>query len=277
MEYEKRINREVYLTTGEFAKLADVTKHTLYHYDKIGLLSPEIKLTDNQYRYYSLSQLDLIKVITLLKDLGMPLLEIKSYLDQRTPSLFIDLLSRELKDIQDKIYSLQRRKNWIQEELQLLSDTISCAWDDISIIEMKKQYLFTTPVFSLEDKEIAKTISKLVVSGNTYNLQSPYGIGAIRDLSSFDLTIEKYTEFYLLLNHSAKGVPLKTRHAGKYLRAFHHGDFDTIHFTYERLLRFADENQLPLTGFFYEDMLLDTLAVKAEKDYLIQISAVLKV
>ena len=103
MEYEKRINREVYLTTGEFAKLADVTKHTLYHYDKIGLLSPEIKLTDNQYRYYSLSQLDLIKVITLLKELGMPLLEIKSYLDQRTPSLFIDLLSRELKDIQDKI------------------------------------------------------------------------------------------------------------------------------------------------------------------------------
>lgn len=276
MESEKGINREVYLSTGEFAKLAGVTKHTLFHYDKIGLLSPEVKLPNNQYRYYSLSQLDLIKVIILLRDLGMPLLEIKSYLDQRNPSLFIDLLSRELKDIQDKILSLQKLKHWIKEELQLLSDAMSYAWDDISIIEMKKQYLFTTPVYSLQDKEIAKTISKLVISGNDHNLQSPYGIGGIRDLSSFDPTIEKYTEFYLLLNHPAKGVPLKTRPAGKYLRAFHHGDYDTIYLTYERLLRFARENQIHLTGFFYEDMLLDTLAVKTEKDYLIQISGELK-
>ncbi len=30
-------NRDAYLTTGEFAKLAEVSKHTLFHYDKIGL------------------------------------------------------------------------------------------------------------------------------------------------------------------------------------------------------------------------------------------------
>lgn len=32
-----------YFTTGEFAKLCHVKKQTLFHYDEIGLLSPEIK------------------------------------------------------------------------------------------------------------------------------------------------------------------------------------------------------------------------------------------
>ena len=45
-------NKQNYFTTGEFAKLVGVTKHTLFHYDKIGIFSPEIK-EDNYYRYYS--------------------------------------------------------------------------------------------------------------------------------------------------------------------------------------------------------------------------------
>ena len=46
MEKKLKSNRDAYLTTGEFAKLAGVSKHTLFHYDKIGLLSPEIKLPE---------------------------------------------------------------------------------------------------------------------------------------------------------------------------------------------------------------------------------------
>lgn len=31
---------EIYFTTGDFAKLCEVTKQTLFHYDNIGLLCP---------------------------------------------------------------------------------------------------------------------------------------------------------------------------------------------------------------------------------------------
>lgn len=102
MEKKLKSNRDAYLTTGEFAKLAGVSKHTLFHYDKIGLLSPEIKLPENQYRYYSISQLELLEIITLLKELDMPLSEIKSYLDNRTTSLFIELLTKEQTLIREK-------------------------------------------------------------------------------------------------------------------------------------------------------------------------------
>ena len=34
---------ELYFTTGEFARILGVRKHTLFHYDEIGLFSPALK------------------------------------------------------------------------------------------------------------------------------------------------------------------------------------------------------------------------------------------
>ena len=42
------------LTTGEFAKLCNVTKHTLYHYNDIGILKPD-SCDENGYRMYNYS------------------------------------------------------------------------------------------------------------------------------------------------------------------------------------------------------------------------------
>ena len=65
-------NKQNYFTTGEFAKLVGVTKHTLFYYDKIGIFSPEIKL-DNDYRYYSVFRIEVFYVISTLKDEKPPM------------------------------------------------------------------------------------------------------------------------------------------------------------------------------------------------------------
>ena len=136
--------------------------------------------------------------------------------------------------------------------------------------------MLTTPVHSLHDKEIAKTIRDLILYGNEHQIQSPYGVGGIRDLSSLDLTTEEYTDFYLLLDHRPENVPLCVRESGHYLRAFHCGGYETIHTTYEKMLQYASENALELTGIFYEDVLIDTITEKKEEDYILQISCKLK-
>ena len=73
----------MYLTTGEFAKVVGVIKHTLFHYDKIGLFSPEVKLA-NDYRYYTVQQLDLFEVISILRELEMSLSDIKQYIEKKS-------------------------------------------------------------------------------------------------------------------------------------------------------------------------------------------------
>ena len=64
-----------YFTTGEFAKLCGVKKQTLFHYDQIGILKPEIT-TSNGYRYYSVLQFDTYITIAMLKELDIPLANI---------------------------------------------------------------------------------------------------------------------------------------------------------------------------------------------------------
>ncbi|MFR5732880.1 MAG: MerR family transcriptional regulator [Clostridium sp.] len=66
------MDRNLYMTTGEFAALMGVSKYTLFHYDDIGLFSPEY-VAENGYRMYSLYQLETLETILMLRDLGMPL------------------------------------------------------------------------------------------------------------------------------------------------------------------------------------------------------------
>ena len=78
------MDRNLYMTTGEFAALTGVTKHTLFHYDEIGLFSPEF-VAENGYRMYSLYQVETLDTILILRDLGMPLKEIRRFLQMRSP------------------------------------------------------------------------------------------------------------------------------------------------------------------------------------------------
>ena len=73
-------NREKYFTTGEFARICNVPKHVLFHYDEIGLLKP-IKIdAQNGYRLYSVSQIPDLQKIVMLRDLHFQISEIQSAL-----------------------------------------------------------------------------------------------------------------------------------------------------------------------------------------------------
>ena len=75
------------IKTGDFAKLCNTNKRTLIHYDEIGLFSPAY--TDEKgYRYYSENQCDTFFTITCLKEIGMPLKEIKQYLTIKIPKTY---------------------------------------------------------------------------------------------------------------------------------------------------------------------------------------------
>lgn len=265
-------SRTYYLTTGEFARLAGTTKHTLFHYDKIGLLSPERKST-NQYRYYAASQLEIFDVITILKEIGMPLEEIKSYLDNRTPKLFLELLEKETFAIEKRIQELKRMKDQLSKEKDCLRHTLGQNFHKISVVHEKKHYLLTAPAPEDADseEENAHVISKLIALEKEHHLFSPYGIGGIQHLHSPEHLNEHYSHYYILLDKPVKGLPLQIRPQGDYLCAFHLGGYDTLPETYEKMLFYAREHHLSLSNRFYEDILIDRLTVKTEEDYVLRI------
>lgn len=67
-------------TVGQVAKLAGVTIRTLHHYEQIGLLEPSQR-TNVGYRQYLSSDLDRLSQILFYRELGFPLEEISTLLD----------------------------------------------------------------------------------------------------------------------------------------------------------------------------------------------------
>ena len=79
------MSRNEYLTTGEVARMMGTTKNTLFHYDQLGIFSPEAR-GDNDYRYYTVRQMDVLDAIITLRELGMPLPENKEYMEHEAPT-----------------------------------------------------------------------------------------------------------------------------------------------------------------------------------------------
>ena len=59
------------LRIGEFSKLAKISIKSLRYYDKIGLLKPAMTDSATQYRYYTIEQLEEIRLITMYKAVGL--------------------------------------------------------------------------------------------------------------------------------------------------------------------------------------------------------------
>ncbi len=84
-----------------------------------------------------------------------------------------------------------------------------------------------------------------------------------------DGQFERYSHLYLLFDDRLTDAV--RRPAGKYLSACHQGGFEELPRLYKRMLAFAQDNGIHLTGSCYEDLLLDELAVPGDSQYLIQI------
>jgi DNA-binding transcriptional MerR regulator len=67
--------------TGEFSKIARVSKRSLQYYDEIGLLKPAYTDAQSGYRYYSARQLPRLNRILALKELGLTLQQIARMLE----------------------------------------------------------------------------------------------------------------------------------------------------------------------------------------------------
>ena len=111
--------KDNYFATGEFAKLCNVNKKTLFHYDEIGLFKPEI-VKENGYRYYSIYQLEIFDMIYTLRDLGVPLKEIKSFMDKRNPNSVVELFEYKTNEIENEIKLLRRKQEIMSNKMKLI-------------------------------------------------------------------------------------------------------------------------------------------------------------
>ena len=89
------MNMKAYLSITQFGKIKHITTETRRHYDRIGLFTPGYIDPDTRYRYYSLDQIEQIDTILELRDMGMSLGDIRTFMENRDVAMSLKLFSEK--------------------------------------------------------------------------------------------------------------------------------------------------------------------------------------
>ena len=100
-------------TTGELAKLCNVSVRTVQFYDEKGLLPPT-ELTEGGRRIYTDDDLSKLRLICLLKVLGLSLGSISDVLEEESPKLLCLLLDEQAKMLVEELSKYQHRLDAIK-------------------------------------------------------------------------------------------------------------------------------------------------------------------
>ncbi len=130
-------------TTGEVAKICDVSVRTVQYYDTRGILIPST-LSEGGRRLYSESDLKRMKIICFLRELDLPISSIKDLLSEEEPEKILALLIEERKrELQAVLAENQARLDKLMELKQALKKvenfSVETIGDVAQIMENKKK------------------------------------------------------------------------------------------------------------------------------------------
>ena len=248
------MDRHEYMTTGEFASAMGVSKDTLFHYDDIGLFCPE-KVSENGYRYYSIYQMETFDTIRMLRDLGMPLKEIRDMLAHRSPERVMHVFAEREQQIDRQIEKLKAMKQWLSRRREKIADAEKTDFSEVTIQAFPERYYLYGHVADGLEKSIYRKTSELIAEFKKSGMRSDYDAAYIQ----YDENVQKgkFTEYdntILLVDERPATGQYEILPGGRYITAYHVGHWMNIGQTYERLLQYKEQHHLKTESFILSGM-----------------------
>lgn len=263
--------KEKLLNCGTFAKICGVEKHVLFHYDEIDLFKPTY-VNEKGYRFYSYHQYDTFKIILTLKKLGMSLSDIKVYLGKRNPEIFLDLLKQQEK----KLIETKKNLNKIHELLKSFQNfTLDGIQADTNTIYLDYQeempIIVSANLEDTDEKNFAAYMQDYISFIDKHHILNGELTGIIMKLDNVrqGRTIN-YSYMYTYLNKKSSSAFIKK--AGHYLCAYHKGSYLNIGDTYQKMLDYAQEHNITLGDYSYEEYLLAEFSESNLENYITRIN-----
>jgi DNA-binding transcriptional MerR regulator len=91
------------LTVGEFSRVTYLSVKTLHHYHDIGLLPPATIDPANGYRRYAVGQVPTAQLIRRLRDLDMPIDDVRVVLDAADPAARDEAIAAHLRRMESQL------------------------------------------------------------------------------------------------------------------------------------------------------------------------------
>lgn len=259
------------LTIGQFAAMHGVNKKTLMWYDQVGLFKPAAVNPENGYRCYNYHQSPVLETILLLRELDVSIHEIQAFMEHRSAASLKCLLEEKIKDLDNTMLHLQAVRKTLCNLHQDMDTLLTMDLSEISIVEKEERCLVAVavePGISFE-----KEVEMIMAETTKYQLGRLHdaSYGSMLPVSSlYQGKFSDYTSLFIEIPFLTQKAGLHIQPGGKYLRAFHKGDWEGIPQRYQEILGYADCHGLGLTGFSYEKGINENVVDRIE-DYIAQI------
>ncbi len=265
--------QSVYLSTGEFAKLCGVKKATLFHYDEIGLLSPE-RVESNGYRRYTEQQVLLFDLIDSLRSIGTPLEEIRNYIKHRSPQRLEELLEEKQEQLRRQEQEIRRLRRLMNNTLSELRQGRSAQCGAVTIEEQESCCLIVTPIppeCRQNDRLFLQTMGDHLRYCSQHRLFHHFPLGEV--VRRQDFTAGDFHSSYLC---SRVDQPLRSERllrlpGGLHAVFYHQGGYDALPRSYEALFHYLTDHGYEAAGDVLEEDLLYYLSQPDDADYVLKI------
>ena len=260
-----------WLTSGAFAALCGTTKETLRHYKDVGLLLPAHQ-GDNGYFYYDVEQFYDFYAISIFRQTGTPLEEIRRCLRGQDTAKTLELLREQRVRLEAERQKLEHMDFVLSSALHNLefgsgADMVpQAAW-------FERKHLLALPVEELErlmpsaaseDEMLITVLERCQSLCAQYRIQSDFLLGAIHP------TVEgggpgKISHLYTRIREKADFPYYKEKPAGNYLFVCCRGCWD-ISEGYAALNHCISDQGLETVGDFYACDLVGFILNSTEKN-----------
>lgn len=228
------MNKKNLFSIGEIAKSIGITRKIILNYEAKGLIKPDEKDGATGNRYYSIDTFTQIRTIRVFQNLGLSLDEARDYFSDAS----------DLQPIIDRLEIMRDELNLTIEKLKERTYNVNETVKKITI-EPQTVYMRTYDTTSIAEKTILlrNTALEAIKEHGTDTTRRMY-------FTEYASNIPSKISYCVAVPSESNGEHIRNIPELKALSFFHHGAYEDIENTRKILCRFAEENNIKLSGVF---------------------------
>lgn len=270
---------------GEIAELFHLNIKTLRYYDEIDLVKPEAVDPDTGYRYYSTRQFEQLNTIRYLRELGVPLSEIRDYLRGRETEKMEQILKSQIDQVEEKQKELELIKKKLSARIRSIQGAKAGKLDvpEIKRFPARQALLLRCSMKPDSDLEYPiRLLAKDIPAASVFLGK----VGLSVDVTNIQRDrFGEYNYIFLLLDDDEAEKQNENRRMESETARFKGGSYAVIRFrgthsdaekNYKKLMSFVKKEGYEPAGHSLEITLIDAGLTTDEKQYVTEIQLPVK-
>ena len=245
---------------GEVAKAVGITRKIILNYETKGLIKPDKKEGATANRYYTIDTFTQIRTIRVFQNLGLSLDEIRTYFNKSA-------------DLQPMINRLEKMRDELNLTIEKLKERTNTHGNIIKEITIEPQAIYqrTYHAGSIADKTN-------LLRDTALEAFRQYGTDTTKRMYFTEHTLKSPDEvaYCVAVPPESEGEFIQYLPALKAISFFHHGSYEEIPNARKRLISYAEENKLKLSGVFRNLYLEGPPQHRDKSKFITQIIAILE-